>query len=57
MGVMYAGMSYGGMVANEGMNGGTGVNWILIAVIAGSVVLGIIVGILLGKRAMKKRDI
>lgn len=57
MGVMYDGMSYGGIVANEGMNGGTGVNWILIAVIAGSVVLGIIVGILLGKRAMKKRDI
>lgn len=57
MGVMYDGMSYGGMVANEGMSTGTGINWILIAVIAGSVVLGIIFGILLGKRAMKKRDI
>ncbi len=57
MGVMYDGMSYGGMVANEGMSSGTGIDWILIAVIAGSVVLGIIFGILLGKRAMKKRDI
>lgn len=37
--------------------GGTGINWLLIGVIAGSAVLGIIFGILLGRRAMKKRDI
>ena len=59
--VAYDGMYYGGMgYAGNDMAGattGTGLNWVLIAVIAGSVVLGIIVGILLGKRAMKKRDI
>ena len=35
----------------------TALDWILIAVIAGSIVLGIIAGVLLGKRSMKKRDI
>ena len=37
--------------------GSSPINWLLIGVIAGSVVLGIVVGILLGRRAMKKRDI
>lgn len=58
MAVMYDSMYYGGMSSAEGMaNVGNGIDWVLIAVIAGSVVLGIIAGILLGKRAMKKRDI
>ena len=60
MGIAYDGM-YGGMgYDGNDMGGaatGTGLDWILIAVIAGSIVLGIGVGILLGKRAMKKRDI
>lgn len=60
MGIAYGGM-YGGMgYAGNDMGGvatGTGLDWILIAVIAGSIVLGIIAGVLLGKRSMKKRDI
>ena len=36
---------------------GSTIDWLLIGVIAGSVILGIIVGILLGRRTMKKRDI
>lgn len=60
MGIAYDGM-YGGMgYAGNDMGGaatGTGLDWILISVIAGSIVLGIVVGIILGKRAMKKRDI
>ena len=60
MGIAYDGM-YGGMgYDGNDMGGaatGTGLDWILIAVIAGSIVLGIVVGIILGKRAMKKRDI
>ena len=39
------------------MGVGSTVNWLLIGVITGSVILGIIIGILLGRRAMKKRDI
>ena len=60
MGIAYDGM-YGGMGydGNDmgGASTGTGLDWILIAVIAGSIVLGIVVGVILGKRAMKKRDI
>ena len=60
MGIAYDGM-YGGMgYDGNDMGGaatGTGLEWILISVIAGSIVLGIVVGIILGKRAMKKRDI
>lgn len=37
--------------------GSTEINWLLIGIIAGSVVFGIIFGIFLGRRAMKKRDI
>ena len=37
--------------------GGPGINWILIGVVAISVVLGFVIGIFLGRRAMKKRDI
>ena len=36
---------------------GSGLDWLLIGVIAGSVILGIVIGILLGRKAMKKRDI
>lgn len=57
--IMYTGM-YGGMgTAGNDMGGaaGTGLDWLLIGVIAGSVILGIVVGIIFGKRAMKKRDI
>ena len=53
---MYGGMGYDGNDMGGGATG-TGLDWILIAVIAGSIVLGIVVGIILGKRAMKKRDI
>ena len=46
---------------NAGMDmavvGTSSINWLLIGVILGSVILGIVVGILLGRRAMKKRDI
>lgn len=42
------------MMANSG---GTFIDWILVAVIAGSVILGIVFGILLGRHTMKKRDI
>ncbi len=57
MGIVYYGET--GYAGNDmaGATTGTGLDWVLIAVIAGSVVLGIVVGILLGKRAMKKRDI
>ena len=60
MGIAYDGM-YGGMgYDGNDMGGaatGTGLDWILIAVIPGSIVLAIIAGVLLGKRSMKKRDI
>lgn len=36
---------------------GEGINWLLIGIIAGCFALGIVMGILLGRRAMKKRDI
>ena len=34
-----------------------GVNWILVGVVGGCFVLGVVIGIILGRRAMKKRDI
>lgn len=57
MGIVYYDET--GYAGNDmtGATTGTGVDWVLVAVIAGSVVLGIIFGIFLGKRAMKKRDI
>ena len=39
------------------VNSGSGVNWILIGVIAGCFIFGVVIGIVLGRRAMKKRDI
>lgn len=33
------------------------INWLLVGVILGSAILGIVIGILLGKKNMKKRDI
>ncbi len=39
-----------------GASGGN-INWLLIGIVAGSIILGLIIGILLGKRAMKKKDI
>lgn len=42
------------MAASSGI--GT-IDWILVAVISGSIILGIIFGILLGRHTMKKRDI
>ena len=44
-------------VADMAMTGGSTINWLLIGIIAGSAVLGIVIGILLGRKAMKKRDI
>ena len=44
-------------VTDMAIAGGSSINWLLIGVIAGSVIIGIIVGILLGRRTMKKRDI
>ena len=41
------------------MASGTGfeINWLLIGVVLGSLILGVVFGIILGRRAMKKRDI
>lgn len=51
-------MVNGAMEMNMAINSsGSTINWTLVAVIAGSIVLGIVVGIIFGKRAMKKRDI
>ena len=36
---------------------GTSIDWLLIGVIIVSVILGFIIGLVLGKRAIKKRDI
>ena len=38
-------------------NAGSGVNWLLIGIVGGCFVLGVVIGIILGRRAMKKRDI
>lgn len=38
-------------------SGLSSIDWILVAVIGGSVILGIIFGILLGRHTMKKKDI
>ena len=43
-------------VVDMTMTGGSTINWLLIGVIAGSAILGVVVGILLGRKAMKKRD-
>ena len=44
-------------VADMAMTGGSTINWLLIGVVVGSAVLGVVIGILLGRRTMKKRDI
>ena len=44
------------VMAQEAVSSG-GVNWVLIGVIAGCFVFGVVIGIILGRRAMKKRDI
>ena len=36
---------------------GGSVNWLLIGIIIGCFALGVVMGILLGRKAMKKRDI
>lgn len=36
---------------------GGNINWVLIGVIVGAVILGVVCGLLLGKHTMKKRDI
>ena len=41
----------------ESINTGSGVNWALIGIVAGCFVFGVVIGIVLGRRAMKKRDI
>lgn len=33
------------------------IDWLLIGVIAGSIILGVVIGILLGRKNVKKRDI
>ena len=38
-------------------NVGGGVNWVLIGVVAGCFIFGVVIGIILGRKAMKKRDI
>lgn len=56
--MMYGGMRpYGGGMGMAEISTGNSVNWLLIGIIAGSIILGTIIGIILGKRAMKKRDI
>ena len=44
-------------MVNEVVKTSGGVNWILIGIIAGCFVVGVVIGIILGRRAMKKRDI
>ena len=51
MGVMGGGMDMMGPTT------GTSIDWLLIGVIMGSVILGFIIGLILGKRAIKKKDI
>ena len=51
------GMAGYDMPIAEVSNTGSGVNWVLIGVIAGCFVFGVEIGIILGRRAMKKRDI
>ena len=51
------GMAGYDMVTPDIVNVGGGVNWVLIGVIAGCFVFGVVIGIILGRRAMKKRDI
>jgi len=51
-------VDYGMPLADSAVsNGGMEINWLLVGVILGSVILGIVFGILLGRRTMKKRDI
>ena len=47
----------GGGMDMMGATTGTSIDWLLIGVIAGSVILGIIFGIFFGRRAIRKRDI
>ena len=47
----------GGGMDMMGATTGTSIDWLLIGVIAGSVILGIIFGIVFGRRAIRKRDI
>ena len=39
------------------INTASSINWLLIGIIAGGFIVGLILGIILGRRAMKKRDI
>lgn len=50
---------YGGMSAGmeETVTTGNPFDWTLLIVILGSIVLGVVAGIILGKLAMKKRDL
>jgi len=41
---------------NMAVTGG-GINWALIGTVGGCFIVGIIIGIVLGRRVMKKRDI
>ena len=50
-----AGTMMGAEIAPQ--NSGGNINWVLVVVIVVAVILGIVAGILLGKHAMKKRDI
>ena len=45
------------MPVDTAVTSGVEINWLLASIIVGSVILGIVVGILLGRRAMVKRDI
>ena len=51
------GMAGYDMPVAEVSNAGGGVNWVLIGIIAGCFVFGVVIGVILGRRAMKKRDI
>ena len=45
------------MAAPDIVNVGSGVSWVLIGVVAGCFFFVVVIGIILGRRAMKKRDI
>ena len=51
------GMAGYDMAVTDIANVGGGVKWVLIGVIAVCFVFGVVIGIILGRRAMKKRDI
>jgi len=51
------GMAGYDVMTPDTLNAGSSINWLLVGIIVGGFIVGLVFGIILGRRAMKKRDI